>query len=220
MKTSNLEKLKNTYQQVRPPVRLQEYGWGELYAQMNGQTQSRSWLGWQRFSFALFSLLIILGGLFGFIKVTLAATPDQALYPVKKAIEKVIETTTGNNQVSIDNRAEEIIDLSQDKQADSTYIKETAKEYVQEVEQAKQKINDSQKDNTDEQQPSKQEDSQLQQKLDEHHQAFDEVIKNDPSLEGDLKEAVEVSDNHQEDKKEEVKGSHEDKPQEESNQGD
>ncbi len=185
METENyLKSLKQRYLKTRPSQGLLLNGRQSLLNQI-AQSQKKPFFVWRRsFALAFGILLIFVGSLFGFYKITEASLPGDIFYPVKRFSEKVAERATGSNQTAIDNRAQEIVTLAKQEKVKAEALKETVKEYKQNVEQTRSEIEESGKTN-----------AEFQQKLEEQHRRFDETAKEAPSTQEDIKDAQEVS-NH------------------------
>lgn len=139
-----LYKLKNYYQMIQAPPKLEKNGWKMLEKQLVKQSSNK-------FHFGLKPLFVGLTALLFFVTTSLfvaqqaqGALPGEPLYPVKRLSENIIQTVTNDPQVSVDNRAREIVDLSK-KQKDK-HLKNTMEEYKKAVEQAKQKAEKSEKE--------------------------------------------------------------------------
>lgn len=178
-----INSLKAKYQKLEAPMHLRESGWEELSKRLEPApfVTRRFWL--MRFAFVTGILLLVSGGFFGFYKIASASLPGDFLYPVKRFSERVSEKATGNNQTAIDNRAQEIVTLAQQKEVRSEELKQTVQEYTQNVTQRRTEIHQ-----------SGQTSSEFQQKLDEQHKEFDQVIQQSPSVESDIKDAQKVSE--------------------------
>ncbi|KKT53987.1 MAG: hypothetical protein UW47_C0012G0012 [Candidatus Woesebacteria bacterium GW2011_GWA1_44_23] len=113
----------------------------------------------------------------------MAALPGEILYPVKLLSEEIIQKTSGSNQVIIDHRASEIIELSEKQKIDDQNLEEVVTEYRANVEQARQNLKVTGKSNED-----------LQNNLDEHHSEFERIGRDHPEIEDKIKEARDASD--------------------------
>lgn len=171
-----LNSLKKEYEKTDASWHLKMSGWLELQKMIDpiGTRKSGRWFKFAA-TFAVITLFII--GLFGTYGVALASMPGDALYPVKLLSEKIIQKASGNNQIVIDHRAEEIVGLSKKEEVDNNDLKQVVNEYKDNVDQAKTG------------KPS----INFQHKLDEQHSEFDKIGSDHPEIQKEIKDAVEAS---------------------------
>lgn len=113
-----LNVLKKEYERVDVTWHLKMSGWEELGKRIDILSPAPKRSLWLNFAVAFALVLLFIGSLFGTYKVSLAAMPGNMLYPVKILSEKLVEKASGSNQVVIDNRANEIIGLSEKESVD------------------------------------------------------------------------------------------------------
>lgn len=174
-----LDNLKKEYGKTEAPLHLKLAGWEQLSRQINPTEVKRSyWLRNLGIVFAVFMIFLM-----GTYKIALAALPGDFLYPVKLLSEQIIEKTSGSNQIAIDHRASEIIGLSKKQEVNSQNLEQVVTEYKQNVDQAKQNIQITGKPSIN-----------FQNKLDEQHSEFDQIGKDHPEIENEIKDARDASD--------------------------
>lgn len=176
-----LQKFKEVYLNKRATPRLSMDGWSEISSKIDGVPGP--FVFWRKsWAVAFLSILLIAGGSFVFYTNVSAALPGDRLYPVKILSEDVIAKVTGSNQIKIDNRADEIIDLSDKKQEDTKDLQKVSKEYSDEVKKVKS-----------DPEVSKEHKADLQKHLEEDNKKFTETVKKNPEIEQDIKSAIESS---------------------------
>lgn len=104
-----LKNIKTEYQSTKVPSYLVYDGWTNLKLQL--PAQSNSFIS-AYFKKALVFAVLLLVVLAGTAKVSQAAKPGDKLYPIKLATENIVSIVTGNQTNKIENRANEIIDLT------------------------------------------------------------------------------------------------------------
>lgn len=177
-----LKNLKTEYLKVEAPLSLRASGWETLSKQIGEQPVVRKMFWFERFVFVTGIVLIVVGGFFGFYSVASAALPGDPLYPLKRLSERVVEKATGDNQIVIDHRAQEIVNLSKEKEVNAQELQQTVAEYKQVVTETKQEIKQ-----------TGQTDQHFEKKLEEQHREFDRVVREAPSVRNEIKDAQEAS---------------------------
>lgn len=174
-----LDSLKKEYGKTEATLHLKSSGWEELSRQINPPEITKSY--WLRNLGIVFAVFVIF--LLGTYKIALAALPGDILYPVKLLSENIIQKASGNNQVVIDHRADEIIGLSKEQKVNSQNLERVVTEYRDNVDQAKQNLKVTGKPSIN-----------FQNKLDEQHSEFDRVGHDHPEIENEIKDAKDASD--------------------------
>ena len=174
-----LDSLKKEYKKTDATMHLKASGWEELSRQID-PTQAR-----RRFSFRnlglVFAVFVIF--LMGTYKIALAALPGEILYPVKLLSEDIIQKASGSNQVVIDNRANEIIGLSNEQEVNSQNLEIVVAEYKDNVDQARQNFEITGKSGIN-----------FQNKLDEQHSEFEQIGRDHPEIEDEIRDARDASE--------------------------
>jgi hypothetical protein len=178
-----LNYLKKEYGKTQATTHLKESGWGEL-ARRIGFLETPKRNVWLRNFAVAFAVLLLF--VFGTYQVAQAALPGDKLYPVKILSEKVIRGTSGSSQVAIDHRAEEIVILSKKQEVNKESLQRISIEYKEVVDQEKQQI-----------EVSGESDANFKRKLDEHHEEFDRISRDNPEIKDDIKDAQEASDRNE-----------------------
>ncbi len=176
-----LEVLRQKYEEVEPPIRMKLYGWNEVVAKLEERQRP---LFRPRLRFAFLATLVLVLGLtsLGLFKIAQASMPGNPLYPVKRFTETVINKANGNNQVSIDNRAQEIVTLAKQKQRGKQELEGVVIEYKKAVGETKKRSREFEK------------------RLEKHHSEFKKVVQETPETEHEIKDAIEASETHQEER--------------------
>lgn len=178
-----LENLKTDYEKTSATRHLRMSGWEELRARIGLLEPEYKNVWWKKYALAFALIVLFIGGLVGSYKIALASMPGDAFYPVKILSEKVIQNTTGDNQIVIDHRADEIIGLSKKEEIDREELKSVVIEYKTWVEETKKEIETSGEKNPE-----------FQKKLEDNHRRFDEVSRENPDVQDEIKDAQDVSD--------------------------
>ncbi len=123
-----LKKFKKAYLETEPSQEFLEEGWQDLQEKIahTEQTRRRFYAFYSRPVVFATTLIFILGSFVGLVGASGNSLPGEPLYPLKRLSEDTISLTTGNNLVKVDNRAKEIIKLSEDKKGNSKLQKAVA----------------------------------------------------------------------------------------------
>lgn len=192
MNNKLLKNLKEEYKKIKIPTRLETGGWDALYSRMQKPRVGifvNIWMS--RVFVAVLVALVIVGGTLGAFGVVSASMPGSPFYPVKRFGEELIEKTTGNSQPAIENRKTEIVNLVEDMEEDLGVLEKTVEEYTKKVEKEKEVIKRYEKESKKR--------IEFNQKLEEHHKHFDQVVKNNPSVENKLREVLKVTKSENDD---------------------
>lgn len=184
-----LTKMKKEYRKVKPTLYLQQNGWVETYQNMDDGGVLTSWSWIARLSFATIIVLVPIGGTLGLIKAANAAAPETTFYPIKLAIEVIVEKVTGSNQLALEHRVEEIAYLAGE-EGNSVVLKEVVGEYVRSVSEEIKEVEEG---------GNEEEKQILQKKLNGHKQEFDEVVKENPSAKEEVEEAIKATGSNKND---------------------
>ncbi|HJY98945.1 MAG TPA: hypothetical protein VJ227_04480 [Patescibacteria group bacterium] len=183
----HLEELKKEYEKTKATLHLKSSGWEELRARIGLLEPEPVAPWWKTYALAFSLVALLTGSLIGAYRISLASMPGDALYPVKILSERLIQNATGDNQIAIDHRADEIIILSEKEKTDREMLMKVVIEYKEVVEEKKSEIQESGADN-----------QEFQRRLDDHHRRFDEAERKNPRIEDEIKEAQEASDRDEE----------------------
>lgn len=179
----NREEIKKSYLKTPIPERLSTQGWIDLEQKLEDQLPpSTPYLFYiKRVSFALAVLLIFLTVL---VSGAQAAQPGDKLYPVKLLADQVKAKITNNPQIPVQNRAQEVINLSKQNspklnQAVSQYDKTLNQQKDQaKTPDQKQKLDQSlqtQEQKLEEVQKSQPQNEQIEQAIDQTKKVQGEV---------------------------------------------
>lgn len=177
-----LDNLKKDYEKTEATMHLKMMGWEELTKRIELLETHPVKPRWFNFAVTFALLLLFIGSLFGTYKVASAAMPGDPLYPVKLLSERIIQKASGNNQIVIDHRADEIVGLSKKEEVNTEALQQVVSEYTQSVDQAKTDLKITGKPSIN-----------FQQKLDEQHSEFDQISRDHPEMENEIKDARDVS---------------------------
>lgn len=116
-----MKKFKRAYLETKPSPEFLEKGWQDLQGKIAHaeQTRRRFYAFYSRPVIFAAMLIFILGSFAGLVGASANSLPGEPLYSLKRLSEETISLTTGNNLVKVDNRAKEIIKLSEDKKGSS-----------------------------------------------------------------------------------------------------
>ncbi|MBI2074903.1 MAG: hypothetical protein HYT83_03660 [Candidatus Levybacteria bacterium] len=175
-----LAKMRKFYQRIEPSSRLAKSGWTELKTMLEPQEEkTQSFWHYQRFLLVTIIVLCFLGLSFGVVQASQKSLPGDLLYSVKQLSENLTVAVSGNIQTKLKNRAEEIINAIENKK-DPQILKETVKNYREEVSKTKREVKKSGKQ------------KEFNQQLQENEQQFKQVEKNSSSGKN-VREAIEAS---------------------------
>lgn len=176
-----LKKLRQKYERTEPPIRMRLYGWEEVLSKLDPDPVRAPVFGIKlRLAFLTVLIFVLILGSLGIFTVAKAALPGTALYPVKILTENFINRVNGNNQASIDNRADEIVSLAEEKDSVSKELKSVVIEYKTLVTQNKTKS------------------PEIKAKIEKQHNEFDRVARESPEVKDQIKEAIDASETHRE----------------------
>lgn len=181
MEEDYLNKLRSIYQAVTSTPRLKYYGWKEISGRLGDvQKPGFSFFG-KKMAFVFACLIIVFLGGFSFYTSVKASMPGTLLYPVKILSEDIVVKVTNDNQIKVDNRAQEIVNLVEKRSEDTKALQKVSSEYSNEVNNILKKEVDSQ------------EKQHLEDHLQEDHKKFDEVVERHPEVKEDIKDAINAS---------------------------
>ena len=134
-----LKDLKNEYQNTKMPNYLIYEGWQTLKLHLS---DGKSGVFSAYFQKALIFAAVLIVVLETTAKVSQAAKPGDKLYPLKLATENITSLVTGNQATKVENRAQEIIDLSKNNDKN---LDEALKRYTNTLETSKNNTKDKNK---------------------------------------------------------------------------
>lgn len=126
----DLRKFKKVYLETEPSQEFLEEGWQDLQGKIahTEQTRRRFYAFYSRPVVFATMLIFILGSFVGLVGASANSLPGEPLYSLKRLSEDAVSLATGNNLVKVDNRAKEIIKLSEDKKG-SSKLQKVVEEY-------------------------------------------------------------------------------------------
>lgn len=181
-----LKQIRKKYLSVKPPQDLEQYGWLALRKEIEAQEGRRFKVlpAFARsFTFMTIAVVILGAVLVGLVQASQGSLPGDSLYPLKRFSETAVIIVSGDKQIRVEKRAEDVIGVAEEKK-DAVLLKEAIKEYQKAVLETKQEIDKSGKSG---------ERQQFYQELEREESEFREASKSGPSLKDDLEEAIEVS---------------------------
>ena len=176
------KEAKKDYLSIKPPERVSLYGWLELRDKLDKKVWLHDFVLWflLRPAFATALAILVLVGFAGGIAVASKnSLPGETPYPVKRVYEDIAAVVTGDNQIKLDARAQEIIILSQKEEESSQRLKESVIEYKISVARFKEKVNEKER-------------IELKEKLKRHKEEFERIYGKTKSQE--IKKAIEVTE--------------------------
>lgn len=180
-----LRSLKKDYLKIEPPKELVEYGWWALSKEIDEQASplpskfTFAPIFARSIVFAAIALIVLVGASFTLVYASQKALPRDTLYPIKRFSEDVISAISGNIQVKIEKRAEEVVGAV-NKKKDEEVIKEAIKEYKKAVSDTKKVVAEEDKES-------------FKEKLKKQEELFEETAKESPVLKDELEEAIDAS---------------------------
>lgn len=194
MKIKNqLKQIRKSYLAIESPADFKKYGWLALRKEIEAHEKQRFVflpIFARNIVFATITLILLGGGFVGLVKASQSSLPGDRLYPLKRFSETVIIAVSGDKQVRVEKRAEEIVGVAEQKN-DQTILKKSVEEYQKAVSETKQEAKKSGKI------------EEFQAKLKKQEEKFQAVSDQIPAAEAVLKEAIEVTRRGKEDQ---VKG--------------
>lgn len=174
-----LNYLKDKYNETKATRHLRLSGWEDLSRRLSpAEVPQRNWF--RSFALALVLLVVFLGGAF---QLSQGALPGDFLYPVKILSERIIQKTSGDNEIIVDHRAQEIIGLSQRNQVNKESLERISIEYKEVVDQTKANL-----------EKGSEMEASFVQKLKKHHSEFERIRQDNPEIEREIKDAEDASD--------------------------
>lgn len=197
-----LNNLKADYQATKLPRDLEEKGLWEVLGKLEERKVRFSrrpfW-----FASATLLMIIVFGLLAGWKKVE-AALPGDSLYPVKRFSEEIVSKVSKDSQIKVENRAKEVVDLVEKGEENEKALKETAKEYEEEIKSAKEKLKSEKR-------------QEFNKKLERHQEEFKKVIKKSSSSNKQVEEIIEANKKIREENEENKEREEEKKEEEREN---
>jgi len=197
------KEARKDYQAVKPPERVSVYGWLELRERLDKRTGIKDILVWffvrPAVAVAL-AIVLLVGGGAGLIRAANGALPGDSLYPVKRTYENIASAVTGNHEIKVESRANEIIILSQKEEENSQKLQEAVIEYEMTVAEVEQKVNEEEK-------------KSLKEILKRQKKEFERIYEESRSQD-EIKKAIEAADDDEDE--EDVKGQEDEHDKEDS----
>lgn len=188
-----LKEAKKDYMGVKPPERVSLYGWLELRDKLDKRLGVKEMLVWFFVRPALavaLAVVLLIGGGAGLIRAASGSLPGDSLYPVKRTYENIASAVTGNHEIKVEGRANEIIILSQKEEESSQKLKEAVIEYQVTVAEVEQKVNEEER-------------KSLKETLKRQKKEFERIYEESQSRD-EIKKAIEAADDDEDE--EDVKG--------------
>lgn len=175
-----LNKLKKQYISIEPSDSLAKHGWQALKDELELSIPPAKKDFKYKVFLASFFTIVFIGFSFGAVYASQKALPGDTLYPVKKVSEDLTVLVSGNRQVKIEKRAEEVIQAVES-QKDKEVVRKTVKNYQEEVFKTKKDSEESGKS------------KEFKNQLENHEQQFNKVIKKGSFSDKEIEKAIEVS---------------------------
>jgi len=187
-----LKKAKIDYEAIKPRGEFIEGSWFLLKEKLDKKEKisfSRIFYFHSRFAFAALILLFFIS-FFGITAFAQNSLPDEPLYPLKRVTEDMVVKALKNDDIKIENRAKELVELNKQKKSEES-IRKAVIEYKEEVLEKKEVLKKEGKN-----------DSKFREKLKMHGEKFKEEIKDEKSKKI-INEALEVTEEKGENSKDE-----------------
>ena len=166
-----LEKLRKEYLKIKAPDYLVQNGWVDLQTRLSAQeSPNRRFFPKPALIFASVILLFFAGSL----TAAQAAKPGDVLYPVKLLSDDLQAKITGKEEIKLEKRAQEFIDLSN---SSSEHLEEAARQYQKTLDESKNQAEKSGRQ------------QEFRQSLEEQEEKLRQAQDNNPSSQ-DLDEAI------------------------------
>ena len=182
------KEAKKDYLSIKPPERVSLYGWLELRDKLDKKVWLHDFVLWFLLRPALataLAILLLVGFAGGLAAASKNSLPGETLYPVKRVYEDIAAVVTGDNQIKLDARAQEIIILSQKEEGNSQRLKESVIEYEVSVARFEEKVDERER-------------VELKEKLKRHKEEFKRIYDRTKSKE-EIKKAIEATEINGED---------------------
>jgi len=177
------KEAKKDYMGVKPPERVSLYGWLELREKLDKKLGLKDILVWFFVRPALaiaLAVVLLVGGGAGLIRAANGSLPGDSLYPVKRTYENIASAVTGNHEIKIEGRANEIIILSQKEEENDQKLKEAVIQYQITVAQVEEKVNEEER-------------KSLKETLRRQKKEFERIYEKSRSRD-EIKKAIEAAD--------------------------
>ena len=187
------KEAKKDYLGVKPPERVSLYGWLELREKLDKKLGLKDILVWFFVRPALaiaLAVVLLVGGGAGLIRAANGSLPGDSLYPVKRTYENIASAVTGNHEIKVEGRANEIIILSQKEEESTERLKEAVIQYQMTVAQVEEKVNEEER-------------KSLKETLRRQKREFERIYEKSRSRD-EIKKAIEAADDDE--GEEDVKG--------------
>lgn len=189
----SLQKVKRDYLSITPPFEMSKNGWVDLQERLGDKKKKKSWfILMPRLTgkLAFIILILLFLGIIStsVIKAAMNSLPGGTLHPVKRLSEDVFSSVTGNQQIKVDSRAQEIIELTKEQNDNSETLKKAVDDYKETVSRVKKKMG---KSNTEK--------KEFRSRLKEHEKEFEQAVESTSSTKEVLGRAVEAARDGQDD---------------------
>ena len=177
------KEAKKDYLGVKPPERVSLYGWLELREKLDKRLGLKDILVWFFVRPALaiaLAVVLLVGGGAGLIRAANGSLPGDSLYPVKRTYENIASAVTGNHEIKVEGRANEIIILSQKEEESTERLKEAVIQYQMTVAQVEEKVNEEER-------------KSLKETLRRQKREFERIYEKSRSRD-EIKKAIEAAD--------------------------
>lgn len=167
-----LKKRKKDYDSIKPKKEFIEGSWFLLKEKL-GEREKIAYLPGiffhSKIIFSSLIVIIVLGGFLALEGVAQGALPEEPLYPLKRVSEDLVSKVFQNDDFKMDNRANELIELTKKKTGEET-IKKAVNAYRAEIIEKKEDLK-----------KKGENDQKLQEKLKEHEEEFKKNLKDEES---------------------------------------
>ena len=198
MKIKNqLKQIRKSYLAIEPPSDFKKYGWLALRKEIEVSERRRFTLFpvfTHNVVFTMIIIFLLAGTSIGLVKASQGSLPGDTLYPLKRLSETVVIAISGDKQVRVEKRAEDVVGVAEHKN-DLPILKKTVEEYQKAVSETKREVEKSGKK------------EEFQDQLKKQEEKLRTVSKHTHASEDLLIEAIEAAKRGREDDvKDNVKG--------------
>lgn len=189
-----IHNLRKNYIHIQVPTTLEHEGWNNVRSHITqieqGKKVSSSFSNMKRIAFTV-SFILFLG--ICLVSLVQVSHPGNTLYGAKVFSQNIVAYITGNYQPIIENRGQDILDISQN---DPNRIDQAVREY-------NNALNESTHSATESAQHK-----QIVQTIKKQEKAFQQAIQKDPQLENKLQPAINKAQEIVGNDEKDVKGIH------------
>lgn len=134
-----LRHFNKIYQNTHPPAKMESNGWQDLLTRIEEDEILRAAprFPFPRYAFLFLAFLFVFSPLtYGFYRAARKSLPGTPLYPVRTTVESLVSEVSGNRQIIINERANDLVEST--KSASPKNLDKSLEEYHKSLEKIKQ----------------------------------------------------------------------------------